>query len=119
MRHTIEVNGIHIYSNHGCMEEEFQIGGNYIVDVSITTNFTDAFSTDNINDTVDYVSIRKIVTEEMLTRSKLIEHVGHRIITRIKTELKGIYTIQLKVVKLNPPIDGNVDNVAIIIEENC
>jgi 7,8-dihydroneopterin aldolase/epimerase/oxygenase len=118
MRHTIEVNGIQIYTNHGCMDEEAAIGGQYIVDVAITTDFSASFHTDHIADTVDYVAIRKIVTEEMAIRSKLIEHVGNRIVTRMKKELSGLLSVRLKVTKLNPPIDGDVNNVAIIIEEN-
>jgi dihydroneopterin aldolase len=118
MRHTIEVNGIQIYTNHGCMEEESIIGGQYIVDVAVTTDFSTSFRTDRIEDTVDYVAIRKIVTDEMAVRSKLIEHVGHRILDRMKKELAGLLSVRLKVTKLNPPIDGEVNNVAIIIEEN-
>ena len=41
MKHTIEVNGIKLYAFHGCLPEEGKIGGNYIVDVTITTDFTE------------------------------------------------------------------------------
>jgi dihydroneopterin aldolase len=118
MKHKIEVNGIQLYAFHGCLPEEGQIGGHYIIDVSITTNFTPSFSSDELSDTVDYVAINKIVEQEMAIRSKLIEHVGHRIIERFKTELKGIQSTILKVTKLTPPIEGDVKNVAIVIEEN-
>jgi dihydroneopterin aldolase len=119
MKHTIEVNGIKVYSHHGCMSEEKEIGGHYIVDVSVVTNFSDSFHSDDLKDTVDYVVINAIVKHEMAIRSKLIEHVGHRMIQRMKTELKGIFSIRIKVTKLSPPIDGDVHDVAIIIEENC
>jgi dihydroneopterin aldolase len=116
MRHTIEVNGIKIYAFHGCLTEEEKIGGNYVVDITITTDFTEASLNDELNKTVDYVVINKIVKEEMAIRSKLIEHVGQRIVNRIKQEVNSIDALRVKVIKICPPINGDVDNVAIIIE---
>ncbi len=117
MKHTIEVNGIKIYAFHGCLEEEARIGGNYLVDVMLNTNFFNAAENDDLTQTIDYVDINKIVCEEMAIRSKLIEHVGQRIIQRIKKEIKNITYLKIKVTKICPPINGDVDNVAIIIEE--
>lgn len=116
MKHTIEVNGIKLYAFHGCLVEEGKIGGNYIVDLTITTNFTEAALTDELTKTVDYVVVNKIVKEEMAIRSKLIEHVGQRIVNRIKNEVMNIDALRVKVTKICPPINGDVDNVAIIIE---
>lgn len=117
MKNTIEVNGIRLYGYHGCLPEEGDIGGHYVVDVRITTNFMDAFLSDNIKDTVDYVAINKVVKEEMAIRSKLIEHVGYRILERFRKEIEGIQTAHIKVIKNCPPIEGDVENVAIIIED--
>ena len=117
MKHTIEVNGIKIYAFHGCLPEEGEIGGHYSVDVMLNTNFTEAAQTDDLQKTVDYVIVNRIVCEEMAIRSKLIEHVGQRIIDRLKSEIDSIDFIKLKVTKICPPINGDVDNVAIIIEE--
>jgi dihydroneopterin aldolase len=117
MKHTIEVNGIKIYAFHGCLEEEAKIGGNYLVDVMLNTNFFNAAENDDLTQTINYVDINKFVCEEMAIRSKLIEHVGQRIIQRIKKEIKNITYLKIKVTKICPPINGDVDNVAIIIEE--
>ena len=116
MKHTIEVNGIKLYAFHGCLPEEGKIGGNYIVDVTITTDFTEAAKSDDLLKTVDYVVINKIVKEEMAVRSKLIEHVGQRITDRIKQGVNNVEALRVKVTKVCPPINGDVDNVAIIIE---
>ena len=116
MIHTVEVNGIKLYAFHGCLPEEGKIGGHYIVDVSVKTDFSEAALTDELIKTVDYVDINKIVEEEMAIRSKLIEHVGQRIVTRVKSEIENIHSLKVKVTKICPPINGDVDNVAIIIE---
>jgi dihydroneopterin aldolase len=117
MRHTVEVNGIKLYAFHGCLPEEAKIGGHYTVDVSVTTDFSSSFDTDDLNDTIDYVVINKIVKEEMSERSKLIEHVAKRMLIRFNKEIKGIDRAQIKVIKHCPPIEGDVDDVAVIIEE--
>lgn len=117
MKHTIEVNGIKLYAFHGCLPEESKIGGHYLVDVSLQTDFTDAAITDELVKTVDYVDINKIVREEMEIRSKLIEHVGQRIFNRIKKDVQNVDKLRIKVTKICPPINGDVENVAIIIEE--
>lgn len=117
MKHTIEVNGIKCYSHHGCLPEETAIGGHYLVDVSMVTNFTIAAIEDDLSQTIDYVAVNRIVEEEMAIPSKLIEHVGQRIVNRFRSELNGLESLRVKVVKLSPPINGDVNNVAIIIEE--
>lgn len=119
MKQQIEVNGIQLYAFHGCLEEEGRIGGHYIVDVSLTTDFTSAALNDDLTQTVDYVDINRIVAEEMAIRSKLIEHVGQRISRRIFQELKAIEKLKVKITKVCPPINGDVQNVAIIIKSKA
>jgi dihydroneopterin aldolase len=63
------------------------------------------------------VLLNKIVVEEMAVRSKLLEHVGHRIIFRIFSEIPEVSRILLAVSKLNPPIGGDVEAVTIEMEE--
>lgn len=116
MKHTIEVNGIKIYAFHGCLPEEEKIGGHYSVDVMLNTDFSEAAKTDKLKKTIDYVVVNKIVCDEMAIRSKLIEHVGQRIMNRLKNEIANCEYIRLKVTKISPPINGDVENVAIIIE---
>jgi dihydroneopterin aldolase len=118
MKHIIEVNGIRLYAFHGCLPEEGKIGGNYLVDVWMETDFQLAAETDTLENTIDYVIVNKIVAEEMAIRSKLIEHVGYRIIEKLKTTLNNLHHIKVKITKICPPINGDVENVAIIIEES-
>ena len=115
--HVIEVNGIKCYAHHGCLPEETAIGGHYLVDVRMRTNFSIAAQNDDLSKTINYVDVNRIVVEEMDIPSKLIEHVGQRIVNRLKSEVKSIQKLRVKIIKLTPPINGDVDNVAIIIEE--
>ena len=116
MKHTIEVVGIKIYAFHGCLPEEEKIGGNYLVDVMLNTDFSEAAKNDTLDKTIDYVLVNKIVREEMAIRSKLIEHVGQRIVNRLRSEINTITFLRIRVTKICPPINGDVDHVAIVIE---
>lgn len=117
MKHIIEVNGIKLYAFHGCLEEEAKIGGNYIVDVILHTDFTEAAQEDDLTKTISYIDINLIVAEEMAIRSKLIEHVGQRIFTRIKNQTTNLHKLRVKITKICPPINGDVENASIIIED--
>ncbi len=113
---TILVEGIRLYAYHGCLEEEARIGGNYIVDVRLETDFERASTTDELDQTIDYVDIYTIVKEQMAIRSKLIEHVGKRILDQITTKFKSLKYAEVKVIKLSPPMNGNVDRVSVILK---
>ena len=80
---TIKLQNIRTFSFHGCLEEEGKIGSDYRIDLEIKTDLRKSSTTDELKDTVDYVLLNKIVVEEMDIRSKLLEHVAHRIITRV------------------------------------
>lgn len=116
MKNSVEVNGIEVFAYHGCMPEEATLGGKFIVDVKLETDFMKAAETDELIDTIDYVIVREIVVEEMAIRSKLIEHVGNRILKRFKATFPNLKSSWIRVCKVNPPINGAVKDVAIVIE---
>ena len=113
----IRLQNIRTFSFHGCLNEEASIGSDYRIDLEVKCNLKQSSQSDELKDTVDYVHLNKIVVEEMAIRSKLLEHVAHRIITRIFSEIPSVSRILLAVSKLNPPIGGDVEAVTIEIEE--
>ena len=116
--HKIEIEGIKVYAYHGCLEEEGKIGANYVIDVIIETNFTEAAQTDDLHKTIDYVAVYDIVKTQMAIRSNLIEHVCQRIVNELKKEFLLLNTkLEVKVSKLNPPMHGDVERVSVIITE--
>ncbi len=115
--HKISVKDISCFSYHGCMKEESIVGSNYLIDITLITDFKEASANDDLTKTIDYVDVNAIVKQEMAIPSKLIEHAGQRIVNRCKTELMSVQLVQLEIKKLNPPINGNVGYVSITIEE--
>ncbi len=117
MIQTINIEGIKLYGYHGCLEEEAKIGANYIVDVYLTTNFMEAAITDDLSKTIDYCAIYEICKKQVSIRSKLIEQVCLRIYTQIKTDFDTIHTVHVRVTKLLPPMNGNVEKVSVEIKD--
>ena len=110
---VIQVNGIRLQAFHGCLDEEALIGGNYRVDIQVEGDFGDAESTDELKTTVDYGQVAAIVRAEMAIRSKLIEHVGSRILAALKAEWPLAKQWCVRVVKERPPIHGDVHDESI------
>ena len=104
--HQIDVHGIRIYTNHGCMEEEAVIGSNYEVNISVWADLSASVASDDLNDTVDYMALNAIAKEEMSVRAKLLEVVCQRMIDRIMSEHPSVQKAWVNVAKLNPPING-------------
>lgn len=115
---TIKLKNIRTFSYHGCLVEESKIGSDYLVDLEIKADLKKSMQTDELADTVDYVHLNKIVTEEMAIRSKLLEHVAKRIVDRVFKEIPMVMNVIVGVSKINPPIGGDVQAVTIEIEEN-
>ena len=113
----IKLKNIRTYSYHGCLIEEGKIGSDYTVNLEVKTDLRKSSISDDLKDTVDYVLLNSIVVEEMAIRSDLLEHVAHRIITRIFLEIPEVSRIIVAVSKLNPPIGGDVEAVTIEMEE--
>lgn len=109
----IYLKNIRLYAYHGCMDEEEKIGSDYVVNIVVNTDLNLSSKTDDIKDTVDYVSLHAIVKTEMEQRAKLLEHVADRIIRRILLEYPTVNKAKVKVAKRNPPIGGNVEEVAV------
>ena len=109
----ISVEGIECYAYHGCMEEEAVIGQRYCVDVVFEFDFEKAIKTDNLEDTIDYSEVNKIVLTQMAIRSKLIEHVAGRIMAALEKKFPSVNNIKVAVTKFNPPVNGNIHHVKV------
>ena len=114
----VHVNNIKTYSYHGCLDEEGVIGSDYRVDVEVDVKNKLAQQTDNLSQTVDYSDVTKIVVEEMGIRSKLIETVSARIMRRIHNECEHVSSVIVSVTKINPPIDGDVETVCVVLNSS-
>lgn len=116
---TIRLKNVRIFTNHGCLIEEEKIGSDYLVNLTVKANLDKPATTDNLNDTVDYVQLQHIIKTEMKQRSKLLEHVGQRILDRIFTEIPMVTKAKVSISKMNPPIGGDVAEVVVTMSSKA
>jgi len=100
---------------HGVFEQEQKIGNTYIVDLKIGADLSTPCKTDQLEDSINYASVFAEIQEEMKNRCNLIEHLAENISLRVKKAFKNIQTIEIKVTKINPPLQGQLDSVSVIL----
>ena len=110
---SIVVHGLRAFSHHGCLKEESIIGGHFILNLEAFGELQLAAENDQLTSTIDYVKLNEIAEREIAIPSSLIENVAHRIIKSIFHEITLVQAVSLELQKINPPINGNVQHVAI------
>ena len=110
---TISIEQMEFYAYHGCFKEEQIIGTRFLVDLYLETDTGDAEKSDYLADTVNYQEVYLLVKKEMEIKSKLLEHVGRRILNAIKEEFPEVISSELKISKMNPPLGGKMKNVSL------
>ncbi len=114
----ITLSNIRTYSYHGCMEEEEKIGADFRIDLRVKTNMTKAAKTDDLQYGLDYTRLNEIVMEQMKIRAKLMETVAKRIIDSIFDEFSIAEKVEVEVIKLNPPVGGNIESVSVLMKKS-
>ena len=110
---VISIEGMEFFAYHGCFKEEQVIGTKFRIDLFLETDTTTAEKSDNLHDTVNYQMVYQMVKDEMETTSKLLEHVGRRILDRLQHEFPAVEHARIKIRKLNPPLGGKMDFVSL------
>jgi len=99
------------YAHHGVMQEEHRIGGRYEVDVSMDLNFEEAAREDDLNKTVDYERVYRLV-QELVTNNRfyLIERLAYLIGQKVLGVYDFVDGVEVTVRKPNPPVGGTCDS---------
>ena len=109
----ISIEGMEFFAYHGCFKEEQVIGTKFRIDLYLEVDTSAAEKSDQLQDTVNYQSVFQLVKKEMETTSKILEHVGRRILDRIKNEFPSVDHARIKIRKLNPPLGGKMNFVSL------
>lgn len=117
METRIELKNIRFYAYHGVLDEERKRGNTFLVDVVLTAPLEKATETDDLNDTINYALVYELIQSEMRIPSQLLEHVAGRILRAMKKAFPTLTAVDLKLTKLNPPIEGDVPEASFIIHQ--
>lgn len=102
----IALEGIRFFAYHGLYPEEQKSGNHFEVDVYLDTGQRPLAVRDEIEETVDYAEVHRIVQEEMAIRANLLETLVRRIGERLVLEMTGFDRVTVRVSKENPPVQG-------------
>lgn len=104
---TIQMNTMQFYAYHGVLPQENTVGANYEVDLTLQIKVDEAaYLHDQLSGTVNYAEVFEAVHTEMKQPSRLLEHLVHRINTRLLQNFSRIITVETKITKIAPPIPG-------------
>lgn len=118
MTTKIELRNMTFYAFHGVAPQETQVGNTFVVDLLLTAPLEQAVKSDDLSDTINYAEVYEIVKTEMKIPSKLLEHVGGRILNALKRAFPEILEIELIISKLNPPFGGDVHSASVHLQES-
>ncbi len=113
----IFLNKVKFYAHHGVAPQETLVGNIFIVDLKLKLDFSEAMKSDDLNFTVSYAEVYKVVKAEMKIPSFLLEHVSGRIINRLFHDFPSVEAIDLKLSKQNPPMGADIDSAG--VEVHC
>jgi dihydroneopterin aldolase len=103
------------FSFHGVTEQERKVGNTFVVDLKIGGDYSVACKSDNIDDAINYASIYEEVKKVMETPCNLLEHLAEKICISLKNKFLQILSIEIKVTKINPPIEGQTESASILL----
>ncbi|MDE0043510.1 MAG: dihydroneopterin aldolase [Candidatus Poribacteria bacterium] len=114
-RDKIILKGIRFHGYHGTSESERQVGQKYEIDVELICSLDAAGRTDDLEHTVDYAEVVKLIIETGTEKScHLIEALAERCATSILNRFP-IDEVRVTVKKLTPPIKHPLPYVAVEI----
>lgn len=103
----ILLENLRFHAFHGVLPQERNVGNDYLVSLKIKYDVTAALTSDDVEDTINYAEVYRLVSQEMSVPSALVERVAGRIGDRIFRSFPQTEEIYLKVVKCNPPMGAD------------
>lgn len=112
---TITLSGIRVFAHHGVLAEEREAGQEFVVDVVVELDFSEAAATDDVTKTIHYGELaEQIVRAVEADTVDLIETVVERIAALVLTYPRAIRTT-VTLHKPSAPITVPFDDVAVSV----
>lgn len=111
--YTVKLNDLKYYAFHGLFPQEAKVGNEFYVSMSVSLPQKLELEND-INNLLNYVSLKDIVDEQMKTRFLLLED----LLAKIKADVTSLYpqaqgSISIK--KMQPPFGGRCHSSQVIL----
>ena len=110
---SIYLKNIRLHAYHGVLPQELTVGNDYVINLEVGYDFSDAMQTDELRHTINYAELYELIKEEMKIPSRLIEHVAGRIGNRIFATYPSAHELILAITKVNPPFGADCDGAGV------
>ncbi|HIS50432.1 MAG TPA: dihydroneopterin aldolase [Candidatus Gallacutalibacter pullistercoris] len=112
----IHIVGLEVFAYHGVNPEEKRDGQHFVLDVVLECDLKKPGRTDDLNDTVNYAAIRKVISRVMTEQSyDLIERAAARVAEEILKADEKVERVHVLLKKPEAPINAKFDYVAVEI----
>lgn len=111
----ILLNHLRFHARHGVMEQERVVGNDYDVSLRVACDIEQAMRSDDVADTISYADLYTLVAQEMSVPSQLVERVAYRIGDRIFRRYPSVRGVDIKLLKLNPPMGADCEGAGVEI----
>jgi dihydroneopterin aldolase len=115
MTGRIALEGLEFHAFHGVYPHERESGNWFEVDIAVETDFSKAAQHDDLDGTVNYENLYRIVKDEMDRPSKLLETVAEKIMQDVFRQFPAVEFAEIKIAKVNPPIGGKCKRATVLI----
>ena len=116
MKDLINIKGIQGFGRHGVFDFEKIDEQEFLVDIQLQLDLSQASKSDQLTDTVDYGAISAIAREEIEGESvDLIERLAGRIADRIKNEFTKVESLSVTVHKPQAPVKETFTDISVTI----
>lgn len=109
----ISLEDIRLRGNHGVFPQERKVGNEFKIDVKVRIPVPVSIKSDALTDTISYADIYEVVATEFCRPSNLLEHVCWRIEEELRKKWPQIQSGEIKIVKIQPPIDGIIGSTSV------
>ena len=101
---------------HGVLPQERLVGNDYEVTVVMDCDITAAALSDDVADTINYAEAYEVVRQVMMEPCHLLERVAWNIGAALLTRFDRLASVEVCVVKRNPPMGADCDGAEVRIK---
>ncbi|WP_328390202.1 dihydroneopterin aldolase [Nocardia sp. NBC_00416] len=110
----IELRGLRVFGHHGVFEHERRDGQEFVVDLTVWSDFTAAAATDDLAHTVDYGALAELAVRVVAGPPRnLIETVAAEIADRV-CAVPGVAEVEVVLHKPAAPIPHSFADVRVV-----
>lgn len=109
----IYVKNIRLHAYHGVLAQEMVVGNDYVVNISVDVPDEAACVSDQVQDTINYSEMARLVCDVMSVPCNLLESVAHNIGIKILQQYPKAIAADIDVMKVVPPMSVDCDGAGV------